>query len=243
MMTQLVRRFERNPIGRDLIVGDIHGCFSKLLQALDAIGFDPARDRLFSVGDLVDRGPESDLVLDWLAKPWFHPVAGNHETAAILFAGGAMSVGLYVSGYGGAWNVGNPPAARLEYADAFGALPIAIELETALGLVGIVHADCPGPSWQRFVESLEDGALSAAALIYLITCAQESRERADRLFSGDVEGVRAVVVGHTPVEQPTSLGNVVFIDTMGWRDRAFTVLDAATLRPACMPSNLSREGA
>lgn len=55
----LVRRFDRKPLGRDLIVGDAHGCFTKLQASLDAVGFNLERDRLFSVGDLVDRGPES----------------------------------------------------------------------------------------------------------------------------------------------------------------------------------------
>ena len=52
-------RFAQNTVGRDFAVGDIHGCFTELQRGLDAIGFDPSTDRLFSVGDLVDRGPES----------------------------------------------------------------------------------------------------------------------------------------------------------------------------------------
>ena len=62
-----IQRFTRNTTGRDLIVGDIHGCFGRLANALTLIDFDPARDRLFSVGDLVDRGPDSRQVTDWLA--------------------------------------------------------------------------------------------------------------------------------------------------------------------------------
>ena len=52
-------RFAQNIAGRDFAVGDIHGCFTELQRGLDAIGFNPNTDRLFSVGDLVDRGPES----------------------------------------------------------------------------------------------------------------------------------------------------------------------------------------
>ena len=50
-----LRRMIANLRGRDLAVGDIHGHFQRLQQCLDAVGFDPAVDRLFSVGDLVDR--------------------------------------------------------------------------------------------------------------------------------------------------------------------------------------------
>ena len=62
-------RFARNERGRDFAVGDIHGCFSDLARGLKAIGFDEKADRLFSVGDLVDRGPESTHALEWLASP------------------------------------------------------------------------------------------------------------------------------------------------------------------------------
>lgn len=64
-------RFERNRNGRDFAVGDVHGCFTALQAALDAIGFSPEVDRLFCAGDLVDRGPESHLVVSWLDKSWF----------------------------------------------------------------------------------------------------------------------------------------------------------------------------
>ena len=58
------------------------------------------------------------------------------------------------------------------------------------------------------------------------------------LIVGDV---RAVVVGHTPLERMTSLGNTIYIDTGGWLparygNRDFTILDAATLRPATNPA-------
>lgn len=74
-----VQRFQLNANGRDFAVGDIHGHFDRLEVALAAVRFSPEKDRLFSVGDLVDRGPESADVLKWLERPWFHPICGNHE--------------------------------------------------------------------------------------------------------------------------------------------------------------------
>ena len=234
----LVARFDRNPLGRDLIVGDAHGCFTKLQASLDAVGFNLERDRLFSVGDLVDRGPESDRALEWLAQPWFHAVSGNHEDMAIRWPLGFMFAGHYVSN-GGAWNVSNPPDVQQDFA----ALPVAIELQTEGGLVGIVHADVPGSSWPAFVEALENPALSNSARERMIDQAQWSRDRIDKLFRDDVAGVRAVVVGHTPVERFTSLGNVHYIDTAAWQGAnanpaLFPLLDAHTLRPAEPPSAL-----
>lgn len=234
----MLKRFARNHLGRDLIVGDIHGTFTKLQAALDALGFDPERDRLFSVGDLVDRGPESDQATTWLEKPWFHAVCGNHDDFAIRWPNGTMPLGNYVAN-GGAWNVANPPEEQRRISDAFAALPVAIELETAAGKIGIVHADCPLPDWDLFARMLEDPAVPKRDRERLVMMAQWSRDRAEKLLDGDVQGVLAVVVGHNPMPRMTSLGNVIFIDTFGWRDGNFTIIDAATLRQADRASQLS----
>lgn len=233
----LVQRFEQNTTGRDLIVGDIHGHFAKLQTWLDGLAFNPdAGDRLFSVGDLVDRGPDSDQALDWLAKPWFHAVLGNHEDMAIDWAMGMGDPGNYVAN-GGAWNVGNPQAVRQLYADAFRALPVAVELETALGTVGIVHAGCPYSDWRLFTTALEKANPDPMERDHLIMMATWSRDRITKMDDSMVYGVRAVIVGHTPMERMTSLGNTLFIDTGGWHPRGhgFTIIDAATLGPACRP--------
>ncbi len=55
-----VMHYQENNIGNDYVCGDVHGCYDKLQEALDEIGFDPTKDRLFIVGDLVDRGPQSE---------------------------------------------------------------------------------------------------------------------------------------------------------------------------------------
>lgn len=227
-----IDRYSRNTAGRDLIVGDVHGFFSKLQAALDKIKFNPAVDRLFSVGDLVDRGPESDHVTDWLEKPWFHAIMGNHEEAAMVFAEGKLDAREYLGGFGGGWNIANPQAERQRIADTFASLPIGFELETASGLVGILHADCPTPSWEMLRENLAAGGLRAQTTR---DCCLWSRDRAERMNDSHVEGVRAVVVGHTPFQRMTSLGNVLYIDTFAWRHGHFTILDAETLRPADPP--------
>lgn len=229
----MIERFTRNTRGRDVIVGDIHGYFSRLQAALDWAKFDPTVDRLFSVGDLVDRGPESAEVLDWLAKPWVHAVSGNHEAFAIEWQAGNLLPQHYRQN-GGTWNMVNPDAWRI--ASAFRELPLAIELETAGGLIGIVHADCPFDDWAQFRKALEMGGEAAESAALLAHWSRDRIETQDRTV---VKGVRAVVVGHNGVDMPGVLGNVYFIDTGPWRGGPFTLLDAASLRAAQAPMVLS----
>lgn len=232
-MKNLVKRFTKNTKGRDLIIGDIHGCFTKMGAALRAIGFDPdAGDRLFSVGDLVDRGPESIEAMNFLACDFVHAVAGNHEDMAVRWPNGHMDRQNYAAN-GGAWMIALDREMQCEVAATLSALPIAIELETESGLVGIVHAECPFSDWNEFTAKLEDPSLPSKYLSDLIDAAQWSRNRITDLNESIVSGVVGVVVGHTPMQEMTSLGNTLFIDTMGWRQGGrFTIIDAATLQPA-----------
>jgi len=79
-----VQYHDLNGKGRDFIVGDLHGCRTMLDELLNHVAFDPSKDRLFSTGDLVDRGPDSVACLELLKKPWFFAVLGNHD--AMLMA-------------------------------------------------------------------------------------------------------------------------------------------------------------
>jgi serine/threonine protein phosphatase 1 len=99
-----VLQFGPNLDGRDFVVSDLHGCFALLQKLLEGVGFDPTKDRLFSVGDLVDRGPESMRCLELLYEPWFHAVIANHEIMAYeAFHGGPA--GPYWTSNGGAWGI------------------------------------------------------------------------------------------------------------------------------------------
>jgi serine/threonine protein phosphatase 1 len=226
----LIKHFSRNTVGTDYAVGDIHGCFRLLQTALDNIGFNPAIDRLFSVGDLVDRGPESEMALEWIDKPWFHAVQGNHEDLAIRWPNGNMDAGNYTAN-GGAWNVANTPDVSRQFSDAFSALPVAIDVETEHGLVGIVHADCPFPNWPDFIWALTDAPISKSMRDQVLDAAQWSRERIQSENQSGVEGVRAVIVGHTPLAKPAVLGNVYYIDTGAcFKSGRFTFIDLNTLQ-------------
>lgn len=82
-----IQHLPANDHGRDFVVGDLHGCLTPLMGALRLLDFDTEHDRLFSVGDLVDRGPDSPGCLGLLREPWFHAVRGNHEELMLAHAG------------------------------------------------------------------------------------------------------------------------------------------------------------
>jgi serine/threonine protein phosphatase 1 len=71
-------RLQANSRRRDIVVGDLHGHRDALFRLLDKARFDPASDRVFCTGDLVDRGPDSMGCLSLLGEPWFWSVPGNH---------------------------------------------------------------------------------------------------------------------------------------------------------------------
>jgi serine/threonine protein phosphatase 1 len=229
MENPYVRRFERNPVGRDFAVGDIHGCFTKVQATLLAVEFDESVDRLFSVGDLVDRGPESHWVLEWLQKPWFHAIQGNHEDMAIRYVNpGRLDRDHYMMN-GGAWLIEMPEHERGTYVDPLARLPYLMEVETEQGLVGIVHADCACPTWSEMIHAFA-AVNSKSQLRALTDKCLWSRDRIATENRQGIADVRAIVVGHTPLRRPAVLGNVYHIDTGGWlREGYFTLLDLASL--------------
>lgn len=212
-MSKKIARFPLNTAGRDFIIGDVHGAFDLVLSGMARVGFDPGKDRLFSVGDLVDRGPQSARAFRFLSQPYVHAVRGNHEQNLLdLYERGdpdEQVLEVLAHRFGLGWWLALDAARRAQILAAFRRLPVVIEVATSRGTVGIVHADIPvGMDWATFVAAVDrdDGNVMTTAL--------EGRGRIKAQCEDGVCGIGRVYVGHTPQwGGARRYGNVYAMDT------------------------------
>ena len=70
------------------IIGDIQGCCDAVKKILGMVEFDTINDQLWSVGDIVNRGPDSLATLRYLKNlgPCFKMVLGNHDLHLLAVA-------------------------------------------------------------------------------------------------------------------------------------------------------------
>lgn len=186
------------------IVGDLHGCHQRLMQALRERHFDPYQDLLICVGDLIDRGPDSLHCLALLTKPWFKTVRGNHEQMAIdALRYGDMAMWQL---NGGSWFSALNEAQQQQALEALhrcAELPYILELRVN-GVVNVIaHADYPATEyqWEKDVDS--------ESVLW-------RRDRLNQLLTGKGEkiaGADHFWFGHTPLKERFDAHNQHYIDT------------------------------
>lgn len=126
--------------GRQIFIGDVHGHYDGLMHLLETIAVDTG-DQIYFVGDLIDRGPKSAQVVQFVRDNAHPCVLGNHEQLLLeafpdnrvaqyalqawLQSGGQTTVASF-----------DKPELLIESLDWFRSLPTYLDL----GEVWLVHA-------------------------------------------------------------------------------------------------------
>lgn len=183
-----------NTKGVDYIIGDLHGEYSLLMKSLEDISFNKEIDRLFSVGDIIDRGEDSLACLRLLHEPWFHSVLGNHEWFLLNYEENEENW----KKYGGKWFFLLSDEAKAECIALCEDLPYTL----TVGGVGIVHALVPTDDWNDVKEMTD-------------------RDRKECLWTPadfgytfrNIKNIDKVYLGHTVLKEVVNMGKLNFIDT------------------------------
>mgnify|MGYP000911929797 CR=1 FL=1 len=179
------------------VVGDIHGSFSLLMAKLRLCHFDPWQDLLVSVGDVIDRGPDSLRCLKLLRKRWIIAVRGNHEQMGL----DALATGEQFLWFmnGGSWFAQAEQPAATAALETCRQLPWILELRCQNGIHVIAHADYPDDNyqWQKEVD---------------LQRVLWDRTRLMNKGNG-IRGADHFWFGHTPLRQRLDHENLHYIDT------------------------------
>jgi len=204
-MTEIYQRIDGSAYRNIWVVGDLHGCYTLLMNKLDEIGFDTTQDLLISVGDLIDRGTENVECMELITFPWFRAVRGNHEQMMLDGLSEHGNVAHWLAN-GGNWFFyldydKERQAKALVHKVA--ELPLIIEMVSGDKKYVICHADYPHNEY-------EFGKLVNAEQVIW------SRERITGLMNDrgcEITGADAFIFGHTPAKAHLKFWNLNYIDT------------------------------
>jgi serine/threonine protein phosphatase 1 len=182
----------------------MHGEFDQLKSLLEQANFNTDCDRLLSVGDIIDRGPQSPECLELLDQSWFFMVRGNHEQMLIEAVNEPALTSFWYNN-GGLWSAIYPSVQIQKYATTLDSLPYIITIEN---VCHIAHAE---------ITSQNGAFLIDDSFIYDWELQPNDEEN---LLWGRNVNVRMKVksnmlpiyVGHTIYKEFTIIGNHHFID-------------------------------
>src|SRR3712207_2121401 len=79
---------------RRIIIGDIHGHYEGLMTLLEAIA-PTSDDQVYFLGDLIDRGPDSAQVVNFVKDSSYQCLLGNHEQMLLnILTNGQVSTSM-----------------------------------------------------------------------------------------------------------------------------------------------------
>ncbi|AKS23214.1 MAG: Putative metallophosphoesterase [Leptospirillum sp. Group II 'C75'] len=202
-------------------VGDIHGQYHLLAALLDRVGFDYKNDRLISVGDVIDRGTDTGLLLEKLYEGsrdgWFSAIKGNHEELLLSYW---KDPDRHRDDYLDPGFGGRPTVEALEKSkkgkkllEWIGTWPLCMETDTFI----LVHASLPRIQGSRFGD-IELCPLRKEGSTGFHTCLWA---RPPEIYSSFDQ--RVVISGHNIVSRPgPAKEGTLLIDTGAYRTGILT---------------------
>lgn len=167
-------------MSRTLVIGDIHGCFDELQDLLAAAGLG-ADDRIVSVGDLVDRGPDSPAVYRFFREmPSTAAIMGNHERKHVHAYAGRVSPSPSVMTTRAQFGEESYPDA----VEWMSERPTFLDLGDALVVHGFWE---PGVSLENQMENVLTGVLSGE---------ERLRRQSPTPWYERYDGPKPLIVGH-----------------------------------------------
>ncbi len=206
---------------RIFAVGDIHGCFDKLVSLMETIDVDLKSDTLIFIGDYIDRGSSSKDVLDYLIdldrqeEKRVVFLKGNHELMlenylsrtdmlTFMYNGGQATLDSYARSVDpGASNL--IPAAHLEF---FRDLRLYYETDKYI----FVHGGL-----KPYIALEQQNAWD---MLWI----------RDEFICSDFDFGKTVIFGHTPFREPLVLDNKIGIDTGAVYGNKLTCVELPALR-------------
>lgn len=208
--TNFYQSFGENLEGRDFIVSDLHGCFDEFEHFLKHLVFDPWKDRMFSCGDLVDRGPKSRECLELLDNAWFYSVRGNHEQMMIWSVLHNRDTDLWAMN-GGKWGVYGSHEERqelrnyVEMVEPY--LPYIVTVGNGTNRFNIVHAEF------TFAPDISDADIDTMTFDeYRCESMLWGRDIIQGHQAPHSDALSTTYVGHTPLADVQKIGKQTYID-------------------------------
>lgn len=226
---------------RHFVFGDIHGRYTTFQRLLDLINYDTSTDVIYSVGDMIDRGPDSVPVVEFFQQPHCHAILGNHEQM-VLNAADWKAVWM------DPWTGGPTTLASLEkhghnvkwLARICAGLPVCLDVgdDTQSGAFRLIHAESP-LEWSEEkllnylthttrLEAAEGRLLWGRSDIERVIDSIAASADSDVVSVAQHRSARAVFCGHTPVSDVVNAFNVNWIDTA--QGGTMTCMDPVSLR-------------
>lgn len=194
---------------RTLAIGDIHGCLTALTTLAAFVPIQPD-DQLVTLGDYVDRGPDTRGVIDWLIERGqtgnLIPIRGNHDIMMMLARNSkaAMRNWLVFGGREAVESYGSFDDIPQSHWDFLENTRRYFETPTHLFVHANVLHDCPLDQqpdetlfWEKFINPLPH------------------------------ESGKVMVCGHTSQKsgRPRDIGHAICIDTWVFGDGWLTCMD------------------